>query len=90
MEWRFWRRDFLIDDLRAITAEAGVTGTIVVEAERAIEETAWLSQVAASIDLICGVVGWAPLTSPTVYIRGDWGHVGDWGRNVPHREGRVP
>jgi L-fuconolactonase len=60
------RRDFLLDDLRAITAEAGVTGTIVVEAERTIEETNWLSQVAASSDLICGVVGWAPLTSPTV------------------------
>ena len=60
------RRDFLIDDLRAITAEAAVTGTIVVEAERTIEETAWLSGVAASSDLICGVVGWAPLTSPSV------------------------
>jgi L-fuconolactonase len=60
------RRDFLLDDLRAITAEAGVTGTIVVEAERTIEETNWLSKVAASSDLICGVVGWAPLTSPTV------------------------
>jgi L-fuconolactonase len=60
------RRDFLIDDLRAITAEAGVTGTIVVEAERTIEETAWLSRVAASSDLICGVVGWAPLTNPAV------------------------
>ena len=60
------RRDFLIDDLRAITADAGVTGTIVVEAERSIEETAWLSGVAASSDLICGVVGWAPLTTPAV------------------------
>jgi L-fuconolactonase len=60
------RRDFLIDDLRAITAEAGVTGTIVVEAERTLEETAWLSQVAASGDLICGVVGWAPLTTAAV------------------------
>jgi L-fuconolactonase len=60
------RRDFLLDDLRAITAEAGVTGTIVVEAERTLEETNWLSQVAASGDLICGVVGWAPLTSPGV------------------------
>jgi L-fuconolactonase len=60
------RRDFLIDDLRAITAEAGVTGTIVVEAERTLEETEWLSRVAASGDLICGVVGWAPLTDPAV------------------------
>jgi L-fuconolactonase len=60
------RRDFLMDDLRAITAEAGVTGTIVVEAERTTEETEWLSRVAASGDLICGVVGWAPLTSSAV------------------------
>jgi L-fuconolactonase len=60
------RRDFLIEDLRAVTAEVGVTGTIVVETERTGEETAWLSQVAASDDLIRGVVGWAPLTSPAV------------------------
>jgi L-fuconolactonase len=58
------RRDFLVEDLRAVTAEAGVTGTIVVETERTIEETGWLSQVAASDGLIRGVVGWAPLTSP--------------------------
>ena len=45
---------------------SGVTGTIVVEAERTIEETAWLSRIAASGDLICGIVGWAPLTGPDV------------------------
>jgi L-fuconolactonase len=60
------RRDFLIEDLRAVTAEVSVTGTIVVETERTVEETGWLSQVAASDDLIRGVVGWAPLTSPAV------------------------
>jgi L-fuconolactonase len=60
------RRDFLLDDLRLVTAEAGVTGTIVVEAERTVEETRWLSRVAGSDSLICGVVGWAPLTSPAV------------------------
>ena len=60
------RRDFLVDDLHAVTAEAGVTGTIVVETERTLEETGWLSRVAASDDLICGVVGWAPLTGPAV------------------------
>jgi len=60
------RHDFLIDDLRAVTTAASVMGTIVVETERTIEETEWLSQVAASDDLICGVVGWAPLTSSTI------------------------
>ena len=58
------RRDFLIDELCAVTAEAGVTGSIVVEAERTTAETEWLSKVAASDDLICGVVGWAPLAIP--------------------------
>jgi L-fuconolactonase len=58
------RRDFLIDHLRIATAEAGITGTIVVETERTVAETEWLSRVAASSDLICGVVGWAPLAMP--------------------------
>jgi L-fuconolactonase len=62
------RRDFLFEDLRAVTTEASVTGTIVVETERTIEETEWLSEVAASTNLICGVVGWAPLTSPAVVL----------------------
>jgi L-fuconolactonase len=56
------RRDFLLEDLRSVTAQSGVTGTIVVETERTIAETEWLSEIAASDDLICGVVGWAPLT----------------------------
>jgi L-fuconolactonase len=60
------RRDFLLDDLRAVTTDASVKGTIVVETERTIEETEWLSQVASSVDLICGVVGWAPLTDPAI------------------------
>jgi L-fuconolactonase len=58
------RQDFLEDDLRAVTSESGVTSTIVVETERTIEETVWLSQIAARSDLICGVVGWAPLVVP--------------------------
>ena len=61
------RRDYLVSELRAVTAEAGVTGTIVVETERTIAETEWLSKVAASDDLICGVVGWVPLTVPDVH-----------------------
>ena len=59
-------RDFLLSDLRTVTTEAGVTGTIVVETERTTAETEWLSKVAASDDLICGVVGWVPLTSVDV------------------------
>src|SRR5580698_2066501 len=60
------RRSFLVEDLQAVTAETGVTGTIVVETARTIEETEWLCQPAASENLIYGVVGWAPLTSPDI------------------------
>ncbi|MGB6746353.1 MAG: amidohydrolase family protein [Terracidiphilus sp.] len=60
------RRNFLIDDLREVTSGAGVTRTIVVESARTNEETAWLCRLAAAGDLICGVVGWTSLTSPTV------------------------
>ena len=60
------RRDFLVDDLRAAITGVGITGTIVVEAERSIEETLWLSKIAANDDLIRGIVGWAPLTHPEI------------------------
>jgi L-fuconolactonase len=60
------RRNFLVDDLRAATTGVGITGTIVVEAERSIEETFWLSEIAANDDLIRGIVGWAPLTHPEI------------------------
>jgi L-fuconolactonase len=60
------RRDFLVEDLRAAATGVGITGTIVVEAERSLEETLWLSEIAANDDLIRGVVGWAPLTHPEI------------------------
>ena len=60
------RRDFLVDDLRAAITGVGITGTIVVEAERSIEETLWLSKIAANDNLIRGIVGWAPLTHPEI------------------------
>jgi L-fuconolactonase len=60
------RRDFLIDDVRAAITGLGITGTIVVEAERSLEETLWLSETAANDGLIRGVVGWAPLTHPDI------------------------
>ena len=60
------RRDFLIEDLKAVASEVGVTGTILVECERTAEETIWLSKVANESDLVRGVVGWARFTSPTI------------------------
>jgi L-fucono-1,5-lactonase len=62
------RRDFLLGDLKAVTSLAGITGTVVVEAARRLEETIWLAEIAASDDLIRGVVGWAPLTDPRIAL----------------------
>ena len=60
-------RDFLLPELRAAAAEAGVTGTVAVQARQTVAETEWLlGMAAASVGddgrkLIRGVVGWAPL-----------------------------
>ena len=51
-----------------MTALAGIAGTVVVEAARRVEETIWLAEIAASDDLIRGVVGWAPLTDPRIAL----------------------
>ena len=61
-------RDFLMGDLTAVTAPAAITGTVVVEAARRVEETIWLAQIAAGEELIRGVVGWAPLTDPRIAV----------------------
>jgi L-fuconolactonase len=59
------RRNFLLEDLKAVTAPFGITGTVVVEAARRVAETIWLAEITASDDLIRGVVGWsATLTDP--------------------------
>ena len=60
------RRDFLPADLRRATAEAAVEGVVSVQARQTVEETAWLLDLADQHDFIRGVVGWVPLTSPTI------------------------
>jgi L-fuconolactonase len=55
------RQDYLIAELEAVTREAGVNGTVAVQARQTIQETEWLSGLATRSDLIRGVVGWAPL-----------------------------
>jgi L-fuconolactonase len=55
------RRDFLMDDLRALLETATVDATVVVQARETLEETQWLLDCARSTSIIRGVVGWAPL-----------------------------
>ena len=58
------KRDFLPDDLRRETSQAGIDATIAVQARQSLEETRWLLDIARDSDLVRGVVGWAPLSSP--------------------------
>jgi L-fuconolactonase len=59
------RREIGLDELHKVAAASGITGTVVIEVERTAEETQWLASLAASDDLIMGVVGWANLTDPS-------------------------
>lgn len=60
------RRDFLIPELEDVMREAGVEGTVAVQARQTITETEWLLDIAEHHPFILGVVGWAPLAAPDV------------------------
>jgi L-fuconolactonase len=60
------RRDFTLDDLAADTAAAGIDRTILVQVLPDLDETADFLALAASSDLVAGVVGWVDLTSEDV------------------------
>ena len=55
------RRDFLPDDLQPLLADAGVAGTVLVQAAPTEAETAFLLELAERTEFIAGVVGWVPL-----------------------------
>lgn len=60
------RRDFLPSELLVHVREAGIDGTIAVQARQTVEETEWLLQLSDRHDFIRGVVGWVPLGEPHV------------------------
>jgi L-fuconolactonase len=60
------RRDFSPEDLREAALGSGITGTVVVEVERTVSETRWLTSIAAKDSWIKGVVGWIDLLEPTI------------------------
>ena len=60
------RRDFGPDDLKPELRVAGVEGTVLVEARGHLAETKNLLRLAAQADFVRGVVGWLPLTEPSV------------------------
>jgi len=60
------RRDFLPDDLHKELRGAGIDGAISVQARQTLGETEWLLSLAEQNSFLKGVVGWVPLTSPSV------------------------
>lgn len=60
------RRDFLPENLEDVISGAGVDRVVTVQARPLLEETFWLLQMAETHPWIAGVVGWVPLSEPTV------------------------
>ena len=60
------QRDYLPEDLERNLREAGLDGSIAVQARQDVEETAWLLEIARAHPFVRGVVGWAPLVDPAV------------------------
>jgi L-fuconolactonase len=60
------RRDFLPGDLEPLLDAAGFDGCVAVQARQALDETAWLLDLADAHGFVAGVVGWVDLQSPDV------------------------
>ncbi|MEV8377722.1 amidohydrolase family protein [Kribbella sp. NPDC056861] len=60
------RRNYSIDDLAPLAAAAEVTATVLVQTVGVPAETPEFLEVAASNDLVAGVVGWTDLTASDV------------------------
>src|SRR5277367_2397660 len=63
------QRDFLVDDLKKVVHQAGITGVVTVQARQTLEETEWLLALAGQNDFMRGVVGWVPLAEEDVHYR---------------------
>jgi L-fuconolactonase len=63
--------DHLLAELDAVTRDAEVAGTVVVQARQTVDETTFLLDLAARCPRILGVVGWAPLCDAAIADRID-------------------
>ena len=59
-------QDYLPADLEPLAREAGIGGSVAVQARQTFEETNWLLDLADRNPLIRGVVGWVDLQSDRV------------------------
>jgi len=63
------RHDFLLADFQPLAGANGVAASVVVQTVTVAGETPELLTLAATGDLVAGVVGWADLTAPDVFDR---------------------
>ncbi len=56
--------DFLPDDLAPHLQQAGLEGSVAVQARQTVAETEWLLSLADAYPIVKGVVGWLDLQSP--------------------------
>lgn len=68
-EMKSIRRDFLPEELAGVYKEHGVAGSVVVEANQAETETAFLLSLAKQNAFIKGVVGYVDLNADTIQER---------------------
>ena len=60
------KTDYMPTDLEPLIADAGIGGTVAVQARQNLDETEWLLDLADNHDLIKGVVGWVDMRSPKI------------------------
>lgn len=60
------RKPYGVDELRAVTGPAGVTGTVLVQTVSSVSET---EEFLAAGDPVLGVVGWVNLIAPDIVDR---------------------
>lgn len=65
-EMKVIQKDFLPADLLPVLEAAGITGSVVVQADQSEEETEFHLENARQFDFIKGVVGWVDLQAPYV------------------------
>lgn len=59
-------RDFLPDEFEGVLSGNDISGSVVIQNFRTLEETDWLLEYARECSWIQGVVGWFPLTDPGI------------------------
>jgi len=56
-------RDYALEDLKAVGASVGLTGSVLIQSQPSDRDTDWLLDLAAAEPLVLAVVGWTDLAA---------------------------